>query len=136
MSRYDSMSLKELTKEMERLHQALTMGHDEVASLKKEWDDVRKIHVPDKMKELGIEQARLENIGELTLRTDAVCSVSKKNMESLCQWLEGNGYGEIVSNTVDRNKLKKFIQNQIMLDKKIPEMVDYIPYQYATLKIV
>ena len=49
MSRYDSMSLKDLAKEMERLHQALTMAHDDVASLKKEWDDIRKIYVPDKM---------------------------------------------------------------------------------------
>ncbi len=136
MSRYNSMSLKELAKEMDRLHQALTDAHDEVSSLKKEWDEVRKICLPDKMKELGIEQARLEDIGNLTIRTDAVCYVTKSNVASLCQWLEENGHSQLISKTVDNKALKKFIANQLILGEEVPEAVNYIPYQYATISIV
>ena len=112
------------------------MAHDDVSNLKNEWDEIRKIHILDKMKELGLEQARLENTGDLTIRTDAVCSVSKQNMASLCRWLENNNHGELVFKTVDKNKLRNFIASQIMLGKEVPEMVNYVPYEYATLNVV
>ena len=106
------MMLKELAEHMQRVHTDMDRSNSELYNLKKEWNDLRKEHLPNKMKKLGLEKAHLTDIGIASLRVDAECIVMKSMMTELCDWLENSGHGGLIDKHINIKKFESFMKRQ------------------------
>lgn len=127
-------SLNDLAKRMQKVRAQLDKKEEEAKELRKEWDNIRKVQIPDKMAEAGVESVRLKGIGTISLRADAYCSVRGGMLEELQQWLVEQGAGELIKETVNSSTLKAFIKERFEQGEEIPdELVNFQPFTYATI---
>ena len=69
------MSIKQLAEEMVNVRAKLDQAKAVAAELQKEFDDLRKVQLPEAMEAAGMESTRLPNIGTVSIRTDAYASI-------------------------------------------------------------
>ena len=133
MMEYEEMTLEDLAHEMADIRKKLDTATDKKAGLQRAWDMIRKVAVPNKMEELGMESARIKGVGTVSLLTDAYCTTPAANADALKSWLTDNGYGSLIKPTVNASSLKSFMKEQILEGNKVPDMVNFAPYTYASI---
>ena len=128
-------SLEELVTEMKITREKLDGLKAESSALQKKWDDLRKVQIPNKMEELNLESARVADVGNISLQTDAYCTVLASKKALLQEWLEAHDHGDLVTETINASTLKAFMKEQIMAGNEIPpeEIVNFLPFTYATI---
>ncbi len=131
---FEDMSLKEMAKTMKEVRTRLDDAKETSSHLQKQWDDLRKVHIPNKMEEMGIESVRIEGVGTVSERTDAYCSTPAKNKQALYDWLEQHGHGDLITDTVNSSTLKAFMKEQILEGNDVPDdIVNFTPYTYVAI---
>jgi len=130
---YEDYALQELAKEMVARDEAHKALKAQAAEIYAAYEYLRKVAIPRKMEEMGIEMVRLDGIGTVSLRTDAYCTVPAQYREELHDWLRYNGHADLVTSTVNASTLKAFIKEQMMEGQEVPDMVKFEPYTYATI---
>lgn len=131
---YENLTLEAMAHEMKRIREELDDAKEHSSTLQKQWDDLRKVHIPNKMEELGIESVRVKGVGTVSERTDAYCTTPAKNKHALYEWLEGHGHGDLITDTVNASTLKAFMKEQIMLGNDVPDdIVNFNPYTYVAI---
>ena len=131
---YENMTLEAMAHEMKEVRERLDNTKAESSELQKQWDDLRKVHIPNKLEELGIESARITGVGTVSERTDAYCSVPAANRQALYEWLEAHDHGDLITDTVNSSTLKAFMKEQIMLGHEVPDdIVNFNPYTYVAI---
>ena len=82
-------------------------------AIQKMFDSVRLNKIPDMMDEQGITTVTFETLGRLTLTSDIRASIPKIFREKAYEWMELNGHGDIVVETIPSSTLKAFCKRQI-----------------------
>jgi len=96
------------------------------------WTSIRDVKL--KMEELGIDSAFITDVGKLSMRTDAYCSVLKKDKIELQNWLKDNGHGDLITDTINASTLKAFMKEQIIEGNAVPDtIVSFDPYTYVAI---
>ena len=128
---------KQITDIAERLR--LLKAHkdtytEKLSGINKEIEYIERIKLPDMMDDLGTTSMRLDGIGRLTISTDAFVSTKAAHKAELYEWLENNGHGDLITNTVNASTLKAFVKSLDKQGEEIPEdFINYTPYSKVTL---
>lgn len=132
--KYEDMTLEDLAHEMQEARQKLDFATRTKANWQNMWDELRKVHIPNKMEDLGMESARIKGVGTISLSADAYCTVPAGNRAQVQQWLAENGFESLITNTVNASTFKAFIKEQIMEGNDTPDdLINFTPYTYAKI---
>lgn len=98
------------------------------------YDVLRLQLVPEAMNAMGITSINVINIGRVTVTTDFHARVlSGKTSESL-QWLDENGYGDLIKETVHPSTLKAFMKECITNGTELPgDIFEMTPFDRASI---
>lgn len=91
----------------------------ELKLINAKFDVLRFELIPEKMEEEGIERVSFDEIGRVSLTADLFVSVRDK--PSLYNWLEENGFGDLIQPVVNASTLKAFIKGRMKAGEEIPE---------------
>lgn len=131
---FEDMNLRQLAERMKATRAELDDTKADASALQKEWDSLRKKWLPKKMEEMGIVDVRFEGVGTVSERTDAYCTTPAKNKAALYEWLNENGHGDLITDTVNASTLKAFIKEQILEGNDVPDhIVNFEPYTYVAI---
>ena len=102
--------------------------------LQKEFDELRKVALPDAMEDAGLESVRITGVGTVSLRTDAYASIVSGQTAAAYQWLAENGHEDLVKEYVQPSTLKAFLKEQNVNGEILPEeLFKFSPYTYASI---
>lgn len=77
--------------------------------------------IPDLMDEQGITSVTFDGIGRVTLTSDLRAAIPKMCREDAYKWMEENGYGDLVVETINPSTLKAFCKRRIKDGEPLPE---------------
>ncbi len=92
---------------------------DELKLINAKFDVLRFELIPEKMEEEGIERVSFDEIGRVSLTADLFVSVRDK--PGLYDWLQENGFGDLIQPVVNASTLKAFIKGRMKAGAEIPE---------------
>ena len=129
----DALSINELAEEMSKLAAVYADLDQQAATIYLKWDAIRKLHIPAKMDELGIESIKIKDIGTVGFRSDAWCTTL--DALGLAKWLRTNKHKELIKESVNASSLKSFLKELIKEGKTLPpeEIVKFTPYSYVSI---
>ena len=126
--------IKELARRMAVLREEYDALKQRSAEVYKEWDRIRKVDLPEAMEEAGLESARVEGVGTLSMRTDAYVRAKEGKQMDLQEWLESIGHGDLVKPTVNSSSLKALLKELAAEGEDIPDdLVKFEPYTYVAI---
>lgn len=100
--------------------------------LQQEYDKLRLETIPGLMGDEGVTSINVAGIGRCTLTGDLYVSAPDKT--AMHAWLEDNGHGSLIVETVNAQSLKAFIKEQIKAGTELPETVFKIsPFSRAAI---
>ena len=120
--------LSELTKEREALE-------DKVSGLTAKIEYLRYSSIPLLMENDGIENIRLEGIGTVYLTSGIRASINQQVKPLAYQWLEDNGHGGLITQTVNAQSLTSALSARMKSGAEIPdELFKIFAYTMAAIK--
>lgn len=131
---FDEMSVSELAAALRGLKNRL----EEITALKSK---IQKAHdflsidvLPDRMDEEGIQTLKIKDVGRLQMSSDIRCAVPAANRDDVKDWLNNNGHGSMVSETINASTLKAFVREMMKENKEWPShLLKVTPYSRATV---
>ena len=127
---YKDMSIAQLASHMKSVKEDLEVSKAHTSGLQKEWDTLRKIVIPEKLDEMGLDSG----VGTVSKRYDAYCTIVPGAQDSLQIWLQERGDGDIVKPTVNSSTLKAHMKELFSEGEEIPEAyVNFSPYTYVAI---
>lgn len=133
-NKYETLSLEEMAIAMAQTRRELDDAKAQAAGHQKEWDVLRKIVIPNKMEELGIESVRITGVGTVSSRADAYCTVPSGKKIELMEWFRDNGMEDMVTETVNSSTLKAWVKEQIIEGNPVPDdIINFSPYTYVAI---
>ena len=131
---YSKLSLREVAEELKNFRVQKDQAECVVSILTAKFDVLRMESIPNKMEVEGIENIKLDGIGRLGLTADLFLSVRGDKKAELYGWLRDNGFGELITDSVNGSTLKAFVKEQIKKGKPIPtDCLSMTPYQRASI---
>ena len=118
---YKALSLNDAIKVMSDIKNEIDVLNDRRAILNKKYDLLRMGVIPEKMDEAGESTKTIVGIGRITLQADVFASIPAPNREAAFEWLDENGHGDIVKETVNAGTLKALMKSLIRKGTPIPE---------------
>jgi len=131
---FEDMTLEQLAVAMVESRNRMDAAKNEESAARAEWDVLRRKFIPEKMEEMGLESARIKDVGRLSVRTDAFCSTPAANKPKLFEWLIENGHSDLITDSVNGSTLKAFIKEQILAGNDVPlDIINYDPYTFVAI---
>lgn len=133
------VSINDLASEFKHLNDIKNLiGGDKggiKAEIQKIFDQYRKVLIPDCIENTGLESPiKITGIGKLVLNTDMNVSIREGKKEAAYVWLTENGYGDIVTETINSSKLKSTVKEITTKGGAVPiEIFNVNPFTYATI---
>ena len=132
---YENMTVSQIAERMRDVVDRLA-GYEEVRKkLQKEYDDLRKIYLPEAMTNEGVTNINITDVGRITLRSDIYVSVPAVDREVAYDWLRGTGHGGIIKETVNANTLRSTVKEMLRKGEALPDptVLKVTPYDVAVL---
>ena len=102
--------------------------------VQKLYDLIRINKIPDLMDEQGITTVTFEGLGRLTLTSDLRASIPKHVREGAYAWLEENGFGDLVTESINPSTLKAFCKRRIKDGEELPDdLFNVSPFSRASI---
>lgn len=128
------MNIVEAAKAMADVKDQLTDAKKVCGILQEEFDELRKVVLPELMSESGLERVTVTGVGTVSIRFDAYASIKTGHTMEAYQWLADNGHEDLVKEYVQPSTLKAFLKEQFNNGEKLPlELFNFNPYEYATI---
>lgn len=104
------------------------------SDLQKAYDFISQNVLPERMEEEEISTLTVKGVGRLQIKSDIRCSVLSANRTKLHEWLESNGHGSLISESVNPSTLKAFVKDLMKNGHDIPDDIIKIdPYSQASI---
>ena len=103
------------------------------AKLEKEHDRLRISAIPEEMDNRTINSITFDGIGRVTLTADVHASILAENRSEAYEWLEENGHGGIIKDTVNAGTLKATMKVCLKKGEKIPPCIKVTPFSRASI---
>jgi len=121
---------------IKRFHRLQIRKNDLEAALKQvniEYDRMRMSDIPEAMAEGDVRTMTVEGAGRISLTADVYVSYSGKEDEAF-EWLNDNGFGNVIKETANSSSLKAIFRQMIRDGKPLPDEVFKItPFTRASL---
>ena len=128
------MSITEIANQMAQVKAELEAQKKATTVLQKQFDELRKVELPEAMEEAGLERVTIKGLGTVSLRTDAYASIKAGKTPDAYQWLSENGHSALVKEYVQPSTLKAFLKEQFGNGELLPEeFFNFNPYTYASI---
>lgn len=99
----DLGNISDLGRQLTELEEKIRLEEEHLKSLK---DDYRKISedlLPNKLRELGVSEFKLADGTSMSIQQYYSARITPDNRDVCFHWLENNGLGDIIKNTVSAN---------------------------------
>jgi len=96
----DLGNISDLGRQLTELEEKIRLEEEHLKSLK---DDYRKISedlLPNKLRELGVSEFKLADGTSMSIQQYYSARITPDNRDACFHWLENNGLGDIIKNTV------------------------------------
>lgn len=132
---FDGLNLRDLAAQQAGFKADVENYERLAKEAKKKFDYLRKIAIPNKMDEMGVEGINLTDIGRVSLRSDLYAGIKKDQQGRAYQWLADNGFEDLVKDYVHYSTLKAFLNERLKEgDVELPEDIFTAePYTYAAI---
>ena len=131
---YDGLTLAELAQAQVDVKAVIESLKDATSVQQKIFDHLRLHRVPEMMESMGVDTVKLTDIGRLSTRPEIYASIMPDMKDDAYQWLEDNGHGALIKDTVNAGTLKAFLKEQIREGDAFPaELFKVTPYTMATI---
>jgi len=133
IAKWKNKKLDTIAKRMKELAVMRKELEDQATLIYKEWDCIRKMVIPRKLEEMGLEKATVTGVGTVGLRGDMFSRTVDK--EGLADWLRAHEAGDLIQPTVNGSTLKSFLKELIEKGEELPDddLVAITPYTYAVI---
>jgi hypothetical protein len=129
----DLNSITTLAREMARVQEEIDRLQEAKKQLQKLYDTLRFTDIPAAMDETGVDKLTLADIGTLYLAADVRAALYKDTKMEAYQWLQDNGYGDLIQPYVFPQTLKAWAKERLKAGDELPDMFAIEPYQMAKI---
>lgn len=128
------LTVLECVKRMHRLESRLMEAKDLVSRLNGEYDVLRLELIPTKMEDAGLQNMKIDGIGQVVLTADALVSVKAGLKPKLFAWFRKNNLDDVIKEDVNASSLKAFVKGRLKAGKPIPdELLNVTPITRASI---
>lgn len=135
-SEYENKPLLEMIRWMDETQKKKERIEGELKQVNALYDVLRLELIPAKMEETGVENIKVEGVGQITLTGDMY--VRTANKQALADWLELNNLADLIQPTVNASTLKATIKGRMKKGLPLPdeEVVKITPFTRASIRHV
>lgn len=127
-------SYLELGTRMKDLKEQIKALEDAVKPLKKEYEELTRTIIPQKLEQEGLSTVNIKGLGRITVTQQMSVSVLKDNQALLRKWMRDHGYGELVVETINSSTLKAWLKERIEAADDYPaDLLNIFAYEQASL---
>ena len=128
----ENEELRDLAKLQQRLKNLHELMDANKSAVGKVYDMLRVAVIPPLMEDQGVASVTLSGIGRLQLTDDIRVKVLDKSKQY--QWLEMNGNGDLITETVNASSLKALLRRQMREGEAIPgDTFEVTPFTRASI---
>ena len=125
-------ALSEKSNQLQKLDDAIKEAEQTLGQLKAEYRELSEVDIPSMLSELGLSEITLKDGNKISTSTYYSARISEDKRDEAFQWLNDNGFGDIVKNTVSVS----FGREEDDSAKKLLETLDTDGYKTAQKKHV
>lgn len=131
-TKYDTMTTVEVCKAMKKVRDDYEEREKVVKELKREYDFLRLLKVPQRFEEEGIDILKIDGVGRVNLTADMYVYVPVDAREEVYQWLRDTGREACIKETVNASTLKALCKEVYKKgEETLPEKITVTPFQRA-----
>lgn len=134
----ESLGGKMQTADYVRLQDQLNRQIDSLgeskSALQKSYDWLREGKLPEIMESQELEGLRVEGVGRVHLQSDVRISVKADSKVEAYEWLDDNGHGGLITQTVNASSLKAFYKGELKKGNELP--ADYFNTSLFTRAVI
>jgi len=93
-------ALSEKSNQLQKLDDAIKEAEQTLGQLKAEYRELSEVDIPSMLSELGLSEITLKDGNKISTSTYYSARISEDKRDEAFQWLNNNGFGDIVKNTV------------------------------------
>jgi len=99
----DLSNISDLGRQLDQLGEKIRVEEDHLKSLKEDYRKISEDLLPNKLRELGVSEFKLANGTSMSIQQYYSARITPENRDVCFHWLENNGLGDIIKNTVSAN---------------------------------
>ena len=99
----DLGNISSLGRQLAELEEKIQLEEEHLKTLKAEHRKVSEDLLPNKLRELGVSEFKLADGTRMSIQQYYSARITPENREVCFHWLENNGLGDIIKNTVSAN---------------------------------
>lgn len=127
-------NLIDMIKEMAEMQRRKELLEGKMKEVNKRLDQLRLSEIPEMMAALEIPNITVTEIGRVTLTADVYASIPPDGKEQAYEWLNDNGFGNCITETVNASTLKALMRRRLRDGEEIPEKLFRItPFTRASI---
>lgn len=130
----EMMELRLLCEQMADVQQKKIDLEAQLAEVNKEFDKLRITQIPEKMAELGVQNATFVGLGRVQLASDLYASTIEGQKVAAMTWLRDLGYEGMITETYNASSIKALFRRMMKDGIPIPDDIFKIqPYMRASI---
>ena len=99
----DLGNISDLGRQLSELEEKIQIEEEHLKSLKNEHRKISEDLLPNKLRELGVSEFKLADGTSMSIQQYYSARITPDNRDACFHWLENNGLGDIIKNTVSAN---------------------------------
>tara|TARA_R100000306_G_C4344483_1_gene126933 strand:+ start:226 stop:777 length:552 start_codon:yes stop_codon:yes gene_type:complete len=96
----DLSNISGMGRQLEELEEKIQLQEEHLKSLKESYRKISEDLLPNKLRELGISEFKLANGTRMSIQQYYSARITPEHREVCFHWLEANGLGDVIKNTV------------------------------------
>ena len=99
----DLGNISDLGRQLSELEDKIKLEEEHLKALKDEYRKLSEDTLPNKLRELGVSEFKLADGTSMSIQPYYSARITPENRDVCFHWLENNGLGDIIKNTVSAN---------------------------------
>jgi len=99
----DLSNISDLGRQLAQLEEKIRVEEEHLKSLKEDYRKISEDLLPNKLRELGVSEFKLADGTSMSIQQYYSARITPENRDVCFHWLENNGLGDIIKNTVSAN---------------------------------
>ncbi len=99
----DLGNISDLGRQLAELEEKIQLEEEHLKNLKNEYRKLSEDTLPNKLRELGVSEFKLADGTSMSVQSYYSARITPDNRDACFHWLENNGLGDIIKNTVSAN---------------------------------
>ena len=99
----DLGNISDLGRQLAELEEKIQIEEEHLKNLKTEFRKISEDTLPNKLRELGVSEFKLADGTSMSVQSYYSARITPDNRDACFHWLENNGLGDIIKNTVSAN---------------------------------